>query len=334
MSTSSMVLISCHMRHNDSAMRRAWMKPFLLVIVAAFTATACAPERSMAQDADRVAVGIMCEGSVLHPVVMRSQQKWTSLTEDDEPRQLGDPLKITGAAKALPREGWTLFPSGGGAPRVLKVGGAVGGPPCFNEGFKIEGATQPQGVAVLGEATVDPVEDVRRLPDASSRRIGNVIIQLTNSFEAERAETAETYVPGPGGERREYLPSASQRARGKVNIDRLWRHHFNDADWYYFEARKSYSDPGREVGDTVAQGWIRAAASGGYTSLFDVSVILGNVDDKGLLKLDEVHGVVRLGDRAFWVVTVLGYESGFFQLKEIGPYGEAPKDIPPGRLPL
>ncbi|OFV93089.1 MAG: hypothetical protein A3G76_11670 [Acidobacteria bacterium RIFCSPLOWO2_12_FULL_65_11] len=266
----------------------------------------------------RVAVGVVCEGGMLLPIARRSQGAWRSLT-DDEKAEVGVPLKLTSEATSLPRAGWTIVPFDANVTsRILNLEGSAvvdDASACTDqEGFRTDAPANARsrrptdfiGIAVMGRVMVERVETVQHLPDPSSRRVGSLVVQLVQALEAERVEASATG---------RFVPSASQRARTPVDLDNMWRHRHGENDWYYFAAQKDYTNFD-DTGNTLVKGWIVAAASGNGASLMKVGVSVGNALD-GVTVQTHALGVLRVDDRAIWILDELTYESRKFELVDI-----------------
>jgi hypothetical protein len=266
--------------------------------------------------APAAAVGVVCEGGLLMPIAVRSQDAWRSLTEKADP---GAALTLTREAASLPRVGWTIVPFDVNvASRALTLAGPAlldDSSVCNDqEGFRTDAPTNARsrrptdfiGIALMGRVTVERVETVQHLPDPESRRVGNLIVQLVQALEAERLDAL------PAGTA---LPSASQRSRTPVDLDNMWRYRYAGNDWYYFEAEKDYSSDGN-TGNTFVKGWMVAAASRADASLVRVHVSVGDIED-GVTLETHALGVLRVDDRAIWILDERNYEGRNFQLVEI-----------------
>jgi hypothetical protein len=258
------------------------------------------------------------------PIAVRAQGAWRSLTDDGKDEV---PLKVTSEAAGLPRMGWTVIPFDAAiAPRPLRLDGPAivdESSPCTDqEGFRTDAPnarprrpTEFTAIATLGPVTVERVETVQHLPDAPSRRVGTLIVEMTQVLEAERVEAA-------GANR--LMPSADQRAEVDVEIWNMWRYRHGGNDWYYFEAQKNYDSA--ETGNTFVTGWIAAAPSGSSASLMKVDVRVGLASD-GVTAQSIALGVLRTGDRAVWIFDQQVYEGRHFELVETPPAQRLPACI-------
>jgi hypothetical protein len=276
-----------------------------------------------AQAPGRVAVGVVCEGGLLMPIAVRSQDVWRSLTEKAD---AGAPLPLTREATSLPRTGWTIVPFDANvASRTLTLSGSAlldDTSVCTDqEGFRTDAPNNARsrrptdfiGIAVMGSVTVERVETVQHLPDPPSRRIGNLITLLVQALEADRVEASAAGKP---------MPTANQRSRTPVDLDNMWRYRHAGNDWYYFEAEKDYStDDG--TGNTLVKGWIVAAASGSSASLVRVHVSVGDIADPVTLETHAL-GVLRVDDHVIWILDEKTYESRNFELVEIPASQKSP----------
>jgi len=295
------------------------LKILTALVLALTTASARAREQNRAAVAETPrAIGVVCEGGLLMPIAVRGQGAWRSLTDEDK-ADAGAPLKLTGEAKSLPRDGWRIVPFDlNVSPRALRLEGpgllddtSV----CADqEGFRTDAPTNARarrptdfiGIALMGAVTFERVETVQHLPDTSSRRIGTLITPLVQALEAERVEAA------PAGKR---VPSAGQRARIPVDLDNMWRYRHAGNDWYYFEAQKDYSDE-LDTGSTFVKGWMVTAVSGADAALMKVRVEVGNMIDAVTLQ-SHALGVLRVDDRVVWIIDERTYETRRFELVEI-----------------
>jgi hypothetical protein len=77
------------------------------------------PQADAAKD-DMVAVGAACGDRTFVPLAARTKGRWAALIEADERVSLQYFFGVlTPQARRLPRQGWTLYPRGAGAPGPL-----------------------------------------------------------------------------------------------------------------------------------------------------------------------------------------------------------------------
>jgi hypothetical protein len=190
--------------------------------------------------------------------------------------------RMTAAAKRLGLDGWLLTPLTG-SPRPLTLTKPIAVPyECSNtEVFatslttrkRLAGAETARalGLAIRGNATVQPAFDAATATDAVSRGARDVITSMVQALETERFDAMRdtSYAP----EWRRF--SLAERAKRPVRFNILFHHKKGLDDWYYFEVEKDYSEVGFVF---FVSGW--KAGFGAESHLTEIRAGLGSSSEK------------------------------------------------------
>lgn len=274
--------------------------------------TSAVSARSPVQSS-RLIVGVVRGDGILLPLASMKDEGWTILRSFDP---AGRGLFRIRDVPLIPREGWTYVPWGAGVPRPLSIldmvttdaycdrqeGFTTNAPP---PSLKLEAPHLMSGIAIHGDVSAVPAEDVVRQPDAASRRTARFVVQLTHALEAERApvspKSPRTTIPSNG------------RERVPVQITTLVRDRVGDADYYYFEAHKRYG-----AVESYANGWLAS-------SPFSVSVVsaAGGIHGGGetARRRGRVLSVLRIRRASVWVMEMRGYEGDSYDIVEMSRPG-------------
>jgi hypothetical protein len=279
-----------------------WLS-FLGVVIASSHAMGASPVQAPSPvHSSGVIVGVVRGDGFLLPLASKENEAWTLLE-----------------AQRVPRQGWTYVPWGAGVPRPLAVldmvtvdaycshldGFATNAPP---PSAKLDAPHLMSGIAIHGDVSAVPVEDVVRRPDATSSRVARFVVQLTHALEAERAPVSRrsprTTIPSNGRERVPVRITTLARVRGSG---------VHGVDSYYFEAHKRYGPV-----ESYANGWLAS-------SPFSVSVVsaTGGISGGGETgrRRGRVLGVLRIRQASVWVMEMRGYEGDSYDLVEM-PAGQ------------
>jgi hypothetical protein len=288
--------------------------PFVALLVAAWPMSAGMFQAPDSVQSPRVIVGVVRGDGILLPLVSRQNGSWTVLRSFDSTGR--GVFRIAGAP-SLPRDGWRYVRWDAGAPRALALRDMVEIDAHCNrqEGFRTDAPPDPKldaphlmsGIATHGEVAIVRAEDTVRQPDASSQRVSQFVVQLTQALETERAAAAR-------GSARPTIPSTG-RERVAVEITTLSRDRVRDADDYYFESRKQYGTV-----ESYASGWVTSTP-------FAVSVVnaTSGIYSGGetARRRGRVLGLLRIGQSGVWVMEMRGYEGDLYELVEMPPSRQA-----------
>jgi hypothetical protein len=235
-----------------------WVRGFcflaLVVTVSLWSSVTRAQPPSPVQSS-HFTLGVVRGDGILLPLASRESEGWTELRSLVSDGDHGVFRLLD--AQGLAREGWTYVPWDTGVPRPLTIRDMVTTDAhCERqEGFATNAPTPGpnvaaphlvSGIAVHGNVSTVPIENVVRQPDDASRRVARFIVQLTHAVESER-----TSIPPRSPERT--IPS-SERGRVPVQITTLARDRVGDVGFYYFEAHKRYG-----AVESYANGWIASS---------------------------------------------------------------------------
>lgn len=295
--------------------RLRWLS-FIAVVIASSPAGGASTVRAPSPvQSSRLIVSVVRGDGILLPLASKENEAWTILRSFDP---VGRGLFRLLDAQRVPREGWTYVPWGAGVPRPLAIldmvttdaycsrqeGFATNAPPPSP---KLDAPHLMSGIAIHGDVSAVPVEDVVRRPDATSSRVAQFVVQLTHALEAERApvspKSPRTTIPSNG------------RERVPVQITTLARDRVGDVDYYYFEAHKRYG----AVVESYANGWLAS-------SPFSVSIVsaAGGIYGGGetARRRGRVLSVLRIGRASVWVMEMRGYEGDSYDIVEMPRTGQ------------
>ena len=291
-----------------------WLCLFAAVIASSPPGNASTvPARGPVQSS-RLIVGVVRGDGILLPLASMQNEGWTILRSFDP---AGRGVYRLLDAQRIPREGWTYVPWGAGVVRPLAIldmvttdaycnrqeGFATNAPP---PSLKLDAPHLMSGIAIRGDVSAVPVEDVVHQPDAASTRMARFVVQLTHALEAERAavspKSPRTTIPSKG------------RERVPVQITTLVRDRVGDVDYYYFEAHKRYG-----AVESYANGWLAS-------SPFSVSVVsaAGGIYGGGetARRRGRVLGALRIRQASVWVMEMRGYEGDSYDIVEMSRPGQ------------
>jgi len=292
-----------------------------------------------------VAVGVACGDRTFVPLAARTKGRWAALIEADERVSLQYFFGVlTPPARRLPRQGWTLYPRGAGAPRplVLRSRGTDSDPgQClYTQAFDSNapplpgrvacpGCTQllPQigGIGVLGPARFESGDDVTAQPDEDSRRVASLIVREVHV--AERRLDRETGEASPLR-----LFTGRKEVRSVVRLLSMIRHRIGDDEWYFFQAQKRHGEwfvfegkrMYKEWAVVLLHGWVRSSSTGIAALPADASFV-----DDGLKtsRFYRLTGVLVIDERIVWITEGFGFESQWVELFEAAPARQRPHSV-------
>jgi hypothetical protein len=277
----------------------------------AFVDASQAPPAAQSVPPPSLTVGVVRSDGFLVPVATKTPDgHWTALSGIEV---IGDRSTIRIRDRAsLPRDGWTFHPAGGAASRPLAIRDEVTAEAhCMRQEALATDASRPGppgtdrrawGIATHGAAPALPVENVADQPDAESRRVARVIVQLTHALEADRAAQPSSRLAAI---------TPDQRGRVPVVITRLDRVRTTWQDSYYFEAQKDY---GRIR--AFAGGWALSSAAG--FSLVQVDAGVEGASGETTRRRGHVLGALQVGPAVVWIVEMQGYEGSSYALVDVG----------------
>lgn len=159
------------------------------------------------------------------------------------------------------------------------------------------------GIAVRG-GEFQRIENVVQPPDDRSRQVAQFALTLAQAKQRER------FIREGDPHFKKLTPA--QREATPFKLETLVRHALASSTTYYFEASRDLSALGH--GDLYrSRGWIVDSPAGlrghGVTFQFDDDAAKEN--DRST-----VHGVIRIGERSFWILETHGYEWEYYTLRE------------------
>jgi hypothetical protein len=319
-----------------------------LAIAGSAIVLGAAPRQGASPDAAKdamVVVGVACGDRTFVPLAALTKGRWAALIEADERVSLQYFFGVlTHQARRLPRQGWTLYPLGAGAPKPLMLRSRGADPDagqCFyTQAFnsdaprvtrrvvlldRTETVPQVGGMGVLGPARFEYGQDVTAQPDENSRRVAERIVRNVHAI--ERRLLRESHEDSP------LEPFAGRKeVRSVVRLMTMTRHRSDDGEWYFFQARKQYGEwyvfegkrMYRDWARLLVHGWVRSSSAG-----LSVHGLAGGFvdDDWKVSRVYRMTGVLVLDDRAVWIAEGNGYESLWYELFEMRPGDKAPHSV-------
>jgi len=267
---------------------------------------------AVTQSQPPIYIGLVREDGYLIPIATITPKLFETIAMETTVN--GEPLPPEEPEWPFSNLEWTLSSSGGTASVAIKtlepltVDSHCTDQTVWRTTLKLPPARknvapiQKIGLAVNGSSVQHP-ENVAGQPDAASRRVARVIVQLTHAKEAERLAT----------EPKEYWPSNSysDRAQVPVRLEKLQRHSNGGSSTYYFEATKPWLRGSPENG--LVTGWL--SASGTDIKSHDVKY---KFNDDGHKENDRaiVWGIVPYRGRTLWILEWHGYEHEYYTVHD------------------
>ena len=307
--------------------RSAGLRRLPLLVVMTFAAGSLVgaqqPSEPLDPDPVRASIGVVRADGVLLPLAAIRNNVWRALAVVG--RSGGS--RMTPEARRLGLDGWVLAPPSA-SPRPFKLAKPMTvAYECSNtEVFdtslasrkRLVGAetTRTLGLAIQGNATVQPAVHVAAATDVGSRGVRDAIAGTLQTLETQRFDALRgtNYAP----ELRRF--SLAERAKRPVRFNTLFHHKKGLVDWYYFEAEKDYSDVGIVF---FVSGWM--AGFGAESYITDVHAVVAGSSDELKGAPTNVLGVIP-GRYSFepvtWVMATYTNIDLVYTLFQIGGHDE------------